>query len=131
MTVAAAVLLDPRGRTLMVRQPNGDGAIFSRMWQFPAVEANGGARKALRDHLSRIISSESAPGAGALESALQPLAPARHTVTFRNIRLLPFLLRVPRLPSVQGAQKPRLRSLGRLPVSSATRKIAQAALRAL
>jgi hypothetical protein len=59
---------------------------------------------------------------------MQPLAPARHSVTFRNIRLLPFLVRVPRLPSLPGARTPRLASLGRLPVSNATRKIADAAL---
>jgi A/G-specific adenine glycosylase len=130
IAVAAAVLFDPRGRTLMVRQPNGDGALFSRMWQFPAVEASGDARKALRDHLSRVISLDSAQ-ADSLAEVMQPLPPARHTVTFRNIRLLPFLLRVPRLPSVEGAQTPRLASLSRLPVSNATRKIANAALRAL
>ena len=88
--------------------------------------AQGVARSPLAHRLVRICAGGRRP-----ESALQPLAPARHTVTFRNIRLLPFLLRVPSLPSVQGAQKPLLASLGRLPVSNATRKIAQAALRAL
>src|SRR6202171_1405948 len=36
VTLAAAVLLDPRGRTLLVRRTGKDGALFSRMWQFPA-----------------------------------------------------------------------------------------------
>ena len=52
VTLAAAVLLDPRGRTLLVRQLDGDGALFSRMWQFPALETTGtDARAALAEHL--------------------------------------------------------------------------------
>ncbi len=41
VTLSAAVLIDPQRRTLLVRQRNGDGALFSHMWQFPAVEING------------------------------------------------------------------------------------------
>jgi A/G-specific adenine glycosylase len=131
ITVAAAVLLDARGRTLLVRQPNGGGALFARLWQFPAVEAAGDARQALRGHLSGVIRRKSAMDANALDAAMKPLPPARHTVTFRDIRLQPFLVRVARLPSVAGARTLRLASLDRLPISSATRKIADAALRAL
>ena len=37
--IAAAILRDPRGRTLLVRDPGAhDDVLFSRMWQFPAVE---------------------------------------------------------------------------------------------
>jgi A/G-specific adenine glycosylase len=121
ITVAAAVLLDSRGRTLLVREGSTNGALFSRMWQFPAVEAGRSARQVLAGHLQRSVG---------LIAALQPLPPARHTVTFRSLRLLPFLVRVPRLPAVAGARTPRLAALGRLAVSSATRKIAAAALRA-
>jgi len=133
MTIAAAVLLDPRGRTLLVRQTNGDGALFARLWQFPAVEAGGDPRKALRDHLRSVMRrtvDAGEPGARALKREMKPLAPARHAVTFRDIRLLPFLVRVPRLPSLEGARTPRLASLDRLAISSATRKIARAALEA-
>jgi A/G-specific adenine glycosylase len=130
IAVAAAVLLDPSGRTLLVRQPNEDGAIFARLWQFPAVEANGDARKALGDYLQN-IAGQSLRTARALDAAMERLTPARHTVTVRDIRLLPFLLRVPRLPLVQGARTPLLAAFDRLPVSSATRKIGAAALRAL
>jgi hypothetical protein len=62
---------------------------------------------------------------------MKPLPPARHTVTFRDIRLLPFLVPVRRLPSVAGAHTPRLAALGGLAISGATRKIASAALRAI
>jgi A/G-specific adenine glycosylase len=121
ITVAAAVLLDSRGRTLLLREPSVNGALFSRLWQFPAVAARRSARQVLAGHLQRSVG---------LIAALQPLPPARHTVTFRSLRLLPFLVRVSRLPAVPGARTPRLAALGRLAVSSATRKIAAAALRA-
>jgi hypothetical protein len=121
ITVAAAVLLDPRGRTLLVRDRGADGALFSRMWQFPAIQATRDMCKELAGHLQR---------SSGLNAAMQPLQPARHTVTFRDLRLVPFLVRVPRLPPVAGARTPRLAALGRLAVSGATRKIAAAALRA-
>ena len=134
VTVAAAVLLDPHGRTLLVRRPGGDGALFSRLWQFPAVEARRNARRELSIHLRRMIVSSvrapSAMNAAILKTAMKLLPPARHTVTFREIQLLPFLVRVPRLPSIAGARTPRLDALGGLAVSNATRKIASAALRA-
>jgi len=167
VTVAAAVLLDPRGRTLLVRHPNGDGALFSHLWQFPAVEisgraastahtsANRNARQELSAYLLRILFSQRAAStartrfsrraastartrrriptlnAATLQAAMKPLPPARHRVTFRDIHLVPFLLHVQRLPSVAGAHTPRLAALGRLATSSATRKIAAAALRAI
>src|ERR1700674_2938211 len=55
VTLAAAVLLDPRGRTLLVRRAGGDGALFSRMWQFPAVETSADASLNLARHLKKII----------------------------------------------------------------------------
>jgi A/G-specific adenine glycosylase len=134
MTVAAAVLLDPRGRTLLVHQANGDGALFARLWQFPAVETGGDARQALCDHLGGVMRravDANTLDTRALEKEMKALAPARHAVTFRDIRLLPFLVRVSRLPSLEGARTPRLASLDGLAISSATRKIARAALEAI
>jgi hypothetical protein len=48
-------------------------------------------------------------------------------VTFRNITLLPFLSHVDRLPKSPAARALRLDELARVPISSATRKIAEAA----
>jgi hypothetical protein len=80
---------------------------------------------------------------------MQPLRLARHSVTFREIRLLPFLLRVQKLPAIRSARTPHLAALdlpagsgrpattegpalrGGPAISSATRKIAVAALRAI
>ena len=122
VTLAAAVLLDPRGRTLLVRQPGGDGALFSRMWQFPALETTGtDAREALAAHLREKFGV-------ARNGNFTPLAAARHTVTFRNIRLEPYLFRVERLPRIPGARIVALTQIRRLPISNATQKIANAAL---
>jgi A/G-specific adenine glycosylase len=122
VTLAAAVLLDPRGRTLLVRQMDGDGALFSRMWQFPALETNGtDTGAALVMHLQEKFGV-------ATKGKLMPLATARHTVTFRNIRLEPYLLRVARLPRVAGARAVSLAQIRRLPISNATKKIADLAI---
>jgi adenine-specific DNA glycosylase len=120
--LAAAVLLDRRGRTLVVKDSGGqDGALFSRMWQFPAVRVSRHAQDELRWHLRASLDLRG--------GRLIPLSAARHTVTFREITLAPFLVRVDCLPKVQGARAPLLTKLNRLPISSATRKIAAAALR--
>jgi A/G-specific adenine glycosylase len=123
MKIAAAVLRDRRGRTLLVREPGAhDHVLFSRMWQFPAVAVSQNAARELAAHLRETLGVDCTNGA-----SLEPLPAARHGVTFRNITLLPFLARVPELP-----HKPRTRILAldkllQLPVSSATRKIAAAA----
>ena len=125
LTLAAAVLLDPQGRTLLVRQPGGDGALFSRMWQFPALEVSGKSpAAALAQHLLERLHVE-------IKDALMPLAPARHSVTCRNVRLQPFLAPIPRLPQITGAQVVSLSQIRRLPISNATQKIAAAAVGAL
>jgi A/G-specific adenine glycosylase len=122
VTVAAAVLLDPRGRTLLVRQLDGDGALFSRMWQFPALETTGSdAREVIAAHLHEKFGM-------ARKGNLAPLATARHAVTFRNIRLEPYLVRVARLPRVAGARIVALPQIRHLPISNATQKIADAAI---
>jgi A/G-specific adenine glycosylase len=119
--IAAAILRDPRGRTLLVRDPGAhDGALFSRMWQFPAVQVARQPRIELKQHLRATLALDGA----ALD--LETLPAARHGVTFRHITLLPFLARVPRLPKHARARVLPLHRLGQLPVSSATRKIAAA-----
>ena len=122
VTLAAAVLLDSRRRTLLVRQENVDGALFSRMWQFPAVECNkDGARHALSAYLLEKFAM------GVTEN-LAPLGAARHAVTYRNIRLEPYLVRVARLPRVPGGRIVALSQVRGLAVSNATQKIADAAI---
>lgn len=127
--LAAAVLLDPRRRTLLVRPQDGTGdGLFSRMWQFPAVAAAREPEAALRRHLRDALAIDAAH--------CITLPAARHTVTFRRIVLLPFLLPVDELPQPGAASGPAaestaipLEDVERWPTSSATRKIARTAIR--
>ena len=127
LALSAAILLDPRGRTLLLRQQSDHSNLFSNLWQFPAVKAAGAAPQ----KLSRYLQS-----AFGITAALEPLPPARHTVTFRRILLAPFLVRVAKLPapdsrssglSAESMRTPRLAEIERLPISNATKKIAAAA----
>ena len=137
LTLAAAVLLDSRQRTLLIRpskpdSDRGSGALFSRMWQFPAAIVKRHAQKELARHLQASLGLRGGfEGGEADGKGFVSLPPARHAVTFREISLAPFLVRVDRLPEVVGAKTPFLAELDRVPISSATRKIAAAALRSL
>jgi A/G-specific adenine glycosylase len=131
LTLSAAILLDPRGRTLLLRQQSDHSSLFSNLWQFPAVKAARPAPEKLSLYL------QSAFG---ITAALEPLPPARHTVTFRRILLAAYLARVAKLPapdslasglSAESMRTPRLAEIERLPISSATKKIAAAARAAL
>jgi A/G-specific adenine glycosylase len=123
INLAAAVLLDPRGRTLLVRQSDDHAALFSRLWQFPSITGARSAREKLSGHLQFAL--------GVTAPDLQPLVRRRHTVTFRRIELAPYLVRVQELPHIDGASTPLLTEINRLPISNATRKIAAAALSAI
>jgi A/G-specific adenine glycosylase len=119
--IAAVILRDPRGRTLLVQDPGAhDGVLFSRMWQFPAVEVARHAQQELAAHVEKILDLDAA----SLE--LEALPAARHGVTFRNVTLLPFLAHVARLPNRARTRVLSLDRLRQLPVSSATHKIAAA-----
>jgi A/G-specific adenine glycosylase len=122
MKIAAAILRDPQNRTLLVKDPGAhDGVLFSRMWQFPAIEVKRDARSELAKHLRATL--------GVNSIALEALPEARHGVTFRNVTLLPFLARVEQLPANGGTRSRELplESVAQVPISSATRKIAAAA----
>jgi A/G-specific adenine glycosylase len=135
ITLAAAVLLDPRGRTLLMRPEPHDAAaeeqsLFSNLWQFPAVVSPG---KSSKKNLAKLLTNRYKIKLAGLASRLSPLPSARHSVTFRVITLAPFLLRLERLPSPTGinVKAISLNSVSRLAVSSATKKIAAAAIQRL
>jgi hypothetical protein len=116
---------------LLLRQQSDHSSLFSNLWQFPAVKAAGAAPQKLSRYLQSTFG---------ITAALEPLPPARHTVTFRRILLAPFLVRVAKLPtpdslgsglSAESMRTPRLAEIERLPISNATRKIAAAARGAL
>jgi A/G-specific adenine glycosylase len=119
MTIAAVILLDPKGRTLLVRDPGAhDDVLFSRMWQFPAIQVSREAKPELEKYFAETF--------GMRKLILEELPSARHGVTFRNITLLPFLARVPELPTLPRSRVLPLKSLTKVPVSSATKKLAAA-----
>ena len=86
LALSAAVLLDPRGRTLLVRQKSGHSALILEPMAFPlgAVARSAIARRTIRspapEKLAAYLRSEFG-----ITTALEPLPPARHTVTFRII----------------------------------------------
>jgi A/G-specific adenine glycosylase len=121
LTLGAAVLLDSQGRTLLLRHLDGQGDLFSHLWQFPALETSARTASDLAKYLHKQFAIKANGG-------ITPLKTARHAVTFRNIHVKPFLVHVARLPSFQGARTAHLHQIGDLPISNLTRKIASAAL---
>jgi len=122
--IAAAVLLDPRGRTLLVQQNDGlDAALFSGLWQFPSVEVKANGLREMPRQLQVRLG-----WAGDEKRPVKPLPEVRHSVTFRAVTLLPLLLRVRKLPRLKQSRAVPLAEVNRLPISNATRKIARAVL---
>jgi A/G-specific adenine glycosylase len=132
ISLAALVLVDTQGRTLLMRQPKREtrsrttydiAALLSRMWHFPTIQVKERAAEELRTWVgSSIFSGQKLPG------TLEPLPQVRHVVTYRKIRLLPFRLAVLRLPRLAHAKALLLQALSSVPISSLTRKVACAAL---
>jgi A/G-specific adenine glycosylase len=121
VTLAAAVLSDTRGKTLLLDAPGRhDDVLFSRLKQFPAIEVQADAADELRQYLRDEF--------GVRANSLLPLPAMRHGVTFRKVCLRPFLIAVSRLPKRRGTEAVLLDRVCKLPISSATRKIALAAL---
>jgi A/G-specific adenine glycosylase len=119
--LAAAILLDPAGRTLLVPSDGcSEAMFFSRMPQFPAVRiARNAPRELLRMLRGRLALNAVRPA---------PLPAVAHSVTHHAVTLQPFVIRVAALPAAPGGRKVSLARVQRLAVSSATRKLAAAAL---
>jgi A/G-specific adenine glycosylase len=117
--IAAAILRDPRGRAILMQDPGAhDRVLFSRMWQFPAIEVARYPKTELEAHLRATLGIDGV--------ALRELPSARHGVTFRNITLLPFFANVAQLPKLARTRILSLERLSDVPISNATRKIAAA-----
>jgi A/G-specific adenine glycosylase len=127
--LAAAVAVDRRGRTMLVRD---NLEYFSRMWHFPAALAGPAAQRKLLRSLFTGEDDNLTHRARRDGETAEKLAEVRHTVTFRQIRITPFLVLAERLPAARnGNQIVPLRRLEKVAVSSLTRKIARAALQRL
>jgi A/G-specific adenine glycosylase len=134
VTLAAAVLLDSENRTMLVRPAKEDAesesaGLFSNLWQFPGIVAQEDAQKDIVDELKRLFKSKML----ARKLRMQRLDEASHTVTFRKITLAPYLIRVAQLPDTIDKTKRQiaLSAVAKLAVSSATRKIAALASKAV
>jgi A/G-specific adenine glycosylase len=136
ITLAAAVLLDPRGRTLLLPPPTLSrgkrvheevSVLVSKLWHFPTIAVRTDAAGELQAHLSEIMPSVMTKQ----PLHLEPLQTARHAVTYRAITLRPFRIRVAHLPRIPGAKKISLADVitpSSLAISNLTRKAARSAL---
>lgn len=131
IVLAAAVLTNPRGRTLLLppprktqNKPAADdvATLVSRMWHFPTVAIRKDPRAELEKFIAQFLPAKN----GALR--LEPLAKVGHAVTYRNVTVLPFQIAVKKIPRTRGAKNIPLKDFSTLPVSNLTRKIARAAL---
>ena len=140
VTLAAAVLLDGHGRTLLLPPPQTPrkhgtpkiaahedvAALVSKMWHFPTVSVRNDAALELREFLVEL----SVRAARNSKLRFEPLSRARHTVTYRAIKILPYRVVLSRLPRIAGTKVVLLSELvarSTLAVSNLTRKIAQVA----
>jgi len=131
--LAAAVLVDDRGRCILLPPPKFRAGkaladdiptLVSKMWHFPTIAVSEDPASDLRGYLRNVV------GAKALPSQFVALDKIRHAVTYRAISLLPFLVEFKKLPRVAGAKIFLLKDFSSVPVSNLTRKVACAALNA-
>jgi hypothetical protein len=134
VTLAAAVFLDGNGQTLLLPPPKNAKekmsadhvpTLLSNMWHFPTLSITGepdGNLLAFLQKLATVVQSR--------KWQFVPASKVRHAVTYRAVTLLPFVIRVKKLPRILGAKQVPLGDLSSLPVSNLTRKAARAALAA-
>jgi A/G-specific adenine glycosylase len=131
ITLAAVVLVDPKGRTLLL-PPKSVGithteaevaALLSGMWHFPTIRVRRHAEK----EICALIKRWGIAGRK-LRLELQSLPPLRHAVTYRQITVLAFRLELATLPQIERAQLLPMDDLVSVPISNLTKKVARAAL---
>jgi len=132
ITLAALVVLDEKGKTLLLPPPktlrspgaaDDVPALVSRMWHFPTISARREtAAMELQKFARKWVFSGRKTGA-----EFVMLQAVRHAVTYRAVTVLPFLARVERLPKVAGAKMLTLEDLSEVAISNLTRKVGRAA----
>jgi A/G-specific adenine glycosylase len=132
LTLASLVLVDSQGCTLLLSPPKASSnpeqaadvpALLSRMWHFPTIHVQQNPTAELQSFLLKDLFEGPAPA-----PELLALPKVRHTVTYRQITLLPFRLDVAILPRVPRSKRLPLSHLSSVPISNLTRKVARAAL---
>ncbi|HEY8715625.1 MAG TPA: A/G-specific adenine glycosylase [Candidatus Acidoferrum sp.] len=137
--LASAVVVDLRGRCLLLAPPESGKrerdsrrlmaeaadipTLVSRMWHFPTIATGKSAEKELHRYLAKYFGIDG-------RVRLELLRKVRHAVTYRAITLVPFLIRLKKLPKIAGARAVGLKDISSLPVSNLTRKIAGVAIAA-
>ena len=133
ITLASLVLVDARGKTLLLGPPNaaqksaapGDvHTLVSRMWHFPTIAVPQDRAVA---ELKK-FAEESLFSGRSLRSEFFPLKKVRHAVTYRSITIFPFRAEVEKLPRVSSARAFPLADLSAVAISNLTRKVARAAM---
>src|SRR5260221_672155 len=133
ITLASLVLVDARGKTLLLPPPKSARklaapddipTLVSRLWHFPTLSVQQGQASAALTKFAQ----ESLFGARKLQMELHPLTKVRHAVTYRSITVLPFRLNIQKLPKLSGAKAFPLADLSAVAISNLTRKVARAAL---
>jgi len=134
VTLAATVFTDEKGQTLLLPPPKNTRektsadhvpTLVSKMWHFPTLSVAAEPAAKLLAFLRRLM-----PEVQRRKWQLIPAGKVRHAVTYRAITLLPFLIRVKKLPRLPGARQVPLSDISGLPVSNLTRKVASSALAA-
>jgi hypothetical protein len=97
--------------------------LVSKMWHFPTLSVAAEPAANLLAFLRKRM-----PQVQSRRLQLIPAGKVRHAVTYRAITLLPFLIRVKKLPCFSGAKQVPLSDISGLPVSNLTRKVARSAL---
>ena len=133
LTLASLVLVDPRGKTLLLSPPKSARksaaaddihTLVSRMWHFPTVAVRHGQPDSELRKFAEVSSILSRKFRG----EFLPLKKLRHAVTYRAITLLPFRVEVQNLPRIPSVKAFPLTGLSSLAISNLTRKVARAAL---
>lgn len=135
VVLASLVITNWRGETLLLPPPwhkNKDSptdhvpSLVSNLWHFPTVSVTGDLAKAGISGWKNFFASPTPKS-----SAFERLSQVRHSVTYRNVTVYPFLIHVAQLPKVRGAKTVALESVTELAISNLTRKIAKGGLVAL
>jgi A/G-specific adenine glycosylase len=130
ITLAALVLVDPRGQTLLLPPPKSAGTtpthpdvslLLSKMWHFPTIQVHKNPAKELRAFATTLFHHAK------FAKNFHVLSKVRHAVTYRQITLLLFRANVAALPRIPHTTILPLADLSRVPVSNLTRKVARAA----
>jgi A/G-specific adenine glycosylase len=131
--LAAAVLLDAQGHSLLLPPPKGSStsiaddhvpSLVAKLWHFPTTRVEADAVSALRSLLRELGHRDHTK-----QARFERLGTVRHTVTYRRIEIVPFLIPVRTLPEIPGARQSSLGEILDMPISNLTRKVARAAIR--